>query len=41
MTADILAAILAGRELEDADVCDGKPHGGSLDGNIDKLEVCH
>ena len=39
-TVDISASILAGRELEDVDVCHDQPAAGSSERDSNKLEVC-
>lgn len=39
--AHIPPSVLARRELEDADVCDGEPAARASGGDVDELEVCY
>jgi hypothetical protein len=41
MAAHISSPVLAGRELEDTDVCDGEPAACASGGDIDEFEVCY
>jgi hypothetical protein len=41
MTAHISPPVLAGRELEDAYVCDGEPAACPSGGDVDEFEVCY